>query len=396
MNSAHETLRGGTFLIQAQERIVFGKPVASVLPGEVERLGATRVMLTSSNSLARLTDGPLQWAERALGARHAGTFTAIHAHTPREDVIAGAAAARACGADLLVAVGGGSVIDASKAMLMCLWLGLDRVAAMEPFRTGLKPAASRPIIAPGSAVRLVTISTTLSASEFNPSAGVTDASLKAKQSYRHRLLVPQVVILDPAATLDTPQGLLFSTGIRSVDHAVESYCAPLANPATEALSLQGLRLLSRALLAIKSDWSDLQARNEAQIGMWQSIAASVAGAGTGASHGIGYVLGAGFNVAHGHTSCVMLPAVMRWNAAHNAERQRALSEVMGSERQPAADLVASLIEQLGQPGNLRAVHISRDDLPRIAERAMDYPTVLANPRPIRTPADVREILELAW
>jgi maleylacetate reductase len=396
MSSSRNPLASGTFEIQAQERVVFGQPVSKVLRSEVERLGATRVMVTSGHSLSRLADGPLQWVERALGARHAGTFTNIRAHSPREDVIAGAAAARACGADLLVAVGGGSVIDATKAMLMCLWLGLDSVAAMEPFRTGLSRAASRPIVAPGSAIRLVTVSTTLSASEFNPSAGVTDASRKAKQSYRHRLLVPQVVILDPAATLDTPNGLLFSTGIRSVDHAVESYCAPLANPATEVLSLQGLRLLSRALLDINQDSSDLRARNEAQLGMWQSIAASVAGAGTGASHGIGYVLGAGYNVAHGHTSCVMLPAVMRWNAALNGDRQKALSQAMGSGERAAADLVAGLIEQLGQPANLRAVKVSRDDFGRIADRAMEYPAVLANPRPIRSPADVREILELAW
>jgi len=203
-------------------------------------------------------------------------------------------------------------------------------------------------------------------------------------------------VLDPAATLDTPAWLLFATGIRSVDHAVESYCSPMANPATEALSLQGLRLLHRALPRIKADPGDLRARLDAQFGMWQSIAAAAAGAGAGASHGIGYVLGASYGVPHGHTSCVMLPAVLTWNAAVNGERQRALSEAMAAPDQPASALVAELVATLDQPGSLRAVGIARDDLDTIAERALTYPQLRINPRPVTTAAQVREILELAW
>ncbi|TMQ04254.1 MAG: iron-containing alcohol dehydrogenase, partial [Deltaproteobacteria bacterium] len=183
---------------------------------------------------------------------------------------------------------------------------------------------------------------------------------------------------------------------RAVDHAVESYCSPLASPATEALSLQGLRLLHRALPQIKAQPRELRPRLDAQFGMWQSIAAAAAGAGSGASHGIGYVLGATFGVAHGHTSCVMLPAVLTWNAAVNAERQRALSEAMGAPDRPAAALIAELIASLGQPGSLRAVGIRREDLDAIAERALSYPAVRMNPRRIEAAAQVREILELAW
>jgi maleylacetate reductase len=181
-----------------------------------------------------------------------------------------------------------------------------------------------------------------------------------------------------------------------VDHAVESYCSPLANPATEPSSLQGLRLLARSLPAIKLSPEDLTTRLEAQFGMWQSIAASAAGVSTGASHGIGYVLGGSYGVAHGHTSCVMLPAVLRWNSAVNAERQRALAEAMGQPDRDAADLVAELIQSLGQPGSLREVKIKRGDFDDIATRALTYAPVQKNPRPIRTKEDVLEILDLAW
>lgn len=363
---------------------------------EVERYGARRVFITSTRSLTRPENGPLQRVEKALGQRHAGTYAAIRSHSPREDVVAGAGAARRAGADLLVAIGGGSVIDATKAMLLCLWLGLDTVEAMEPYRSGFDRGYNPAIVPPADPVRMISVSTTLSASEFTDSAGITHSATNTKQSFRHRLVAPRCVILDPAATLSTPDWLLFCTGIRAVDHAVETYCNPRASLVTEALSLLGLRLLNRALPAIKRSPRDLEPRLEAQIGMWQAIAPLAAGVPTGASHGIGYVLGSAFGVPHGHTSCVMLPAVLEWNAAVNAGRQEALSEAMGAPGRPAWELVKELIAGLDQPVTLRAVGLKREDLDEVARRALEYHPVKVNPRPIKTTADVMEILQLAW
>lgn len=396
MSDPYEGLHAGTFLIPAQERIVHGMAAGAAVRAEAERLGAQRVFLISGRSLGALADGPLQQVAMALGERHAGTFAAVRAHSPREDVIAAAAAARACGADLLVGIGGGSAIDAAKAVQVCLWHGLETTEAMEPLRGGAPAEIARAIEAPPDAIRMVSVSTTLSAPEFTAMAGITDSATHAKQRFAHRLMVPRTAVLDPAATLHTPAGLLFSTAIRSVDHAVECWCSPMATPATEALSLQGLRLLAKALPEIQAQPADLQPRMMAQFGMWQAIAALGAGVETGASHGIGYALGAGFDVAHGHTSCVLLPAVLRWNAVVNADRQRALSEAMGAPDQPAADLVAALIRQLGQPASLREVGLREDQLDELAQRAMAYPPVRANPRTIQSEAQVREILALAW
>lgn len=130
--------------------------------------------------------------------------------------------------------------------------------------------------------------------------------------------------------------------------------------------------------------------------MWQSILPGASGVSIGASHGIGYVLGGTFGVAHGHTSCVMLPAVLRWNAAVNAERQRALADALGADDRPAADLIAELVRSLDQPGSLRAVNVGRESFDEIAERALTYAAVRGNPRPIRSAADAKEILELAY
>ena len=340
--------------------------------------------------------GPLQRVEKALGARHVGTYATIRSHSPREDVVAGAAQARAGQGRPLVAVGGGSVIDATKAMLLCLWAGLDSPQAMEPYCVGFDRARSSEPRLPADPIRMMAISTTLSASEFTENAGITESKTNTKQSFRHRLFAPHTVILDPEATLDTPDWLLFCTGIRAVDHAVETYCNARATPATEALSLQGLKLLAQALPAIKNDPRSLAPRLEAQFGMWQAIAAAASGVPTGASHGIGYALGATFGVAHGHTSCVMLPAVLKWNAAVNGERQKALSAAMGQPDRAASDLVKELVAGLDQPVSLRAVGIKRENMAELAQRALAYQPVQLNPRPIRTTEDVMEILELAW
>jgi alcohol dehydrogenase class IV len=115
----------------------------------------------------------------------------------------------------------------------------------------------------------------------------------------------------------------------------------------------------------------------------------------GASHGIGYVLGAAFDIPHGHTSCIMLPSVMRWNKPANAARQAMVAAAMEQPGAEAGDLLDAFITGLGMPRSLSAVKIGKEHFDRIAEQAMGTPWVPRNPRRIEGPAQVREILELA-
>lgn len=370
-------------------RVVFAMPAGRAVLAEAERCGAGRVLVASGRSLARMADGPLQQVERELGKRHVGTIATMRGHTPREDVLEIAEAMRRARADLLVAVGGGSVIDGCKAALMCQWMDVRDVAAVDAL---LDATAISP---PASPVRMVSVSTTLSGAEFTAVAGVTELATKAKQIFRHELLVARTAILDPAATRMTPVDLLLSTGMRSVDHAVEAFCSPSANPVTDLHALQGWRLLHDGLRAIRSHPDRGGPRARSQLGMWQAISALSTGAGSGASHGIGYAIGATFDVAHGHTSCAMLPAVLRWNASVNAARQQQLSAAVGRPDVPAAGLIAELVASLGLPGRLRDLGIGRGDFREIARRSLGYAPVQANPRPIEREADVLEILELA-
>jgi maleylacetate reductase len=217
-----------------------------------------------------------------------------------------------------------------------------------------------------------------------------------KESYGHALMMPRSVILDPAATVPTPEWLFLSTGIRAVDHAVEDICSINPQPLSDGTSIHALKLLSRGLRAVKADPSDLQARLDCQLGSWMSIMGSQNGVTKGASHGIGHVLGGTAGVPHGYTSCVMLPPVLRFNATVNAERQAWVSEALDRPGMPAGDAVAELIAALGLPGTLRDVGVKPEQLDEIAVESMHDRWVHTNPRKIDGPAAVRALLDAAW
>src|SRR4051812_10882923 len=379
------------------ERVVYGRPAGPALRAEAERLGARRVFVTTTRSVAQ--SALLADVIKELGDRYAGVYAGITAHSPRPCVIEGAQMAREAKADLLVAVGGGSAIDATKVMLIALWQNATTIDDLDLYRAGRPKEGAAPpseaIKLPADAVRMLAVPTTLSAAEFNAFAGVSDPRRGVKESFGHRLVVPRVIVLDPAATLATPMDLMLSTGLKAVDHAVERLCSQQANPFAIGTSSEALKLLSHALPAPKEHPDDRQTRLDLQFGMWLSIGAGTSGVGVGASHGIGHVLGAACHVPHGHTSCVMLPSVLRWNLAVNADRQKRVSEAFGKPDMPAADLVANLVATLGLPRRLGEVGVGKDRFREIAEKSMHDRAVLNNPRPIKGPAEVMEILELA-
>jgi len=379
-------LTSGRVVFTKMEEVHYGKPAAQSLAELVKEHGAERVFLMVSGTLNRETD-EVEKVRRALGNKCVGTFDRMPAHSPRAAVIAAAAQARAARADLIVTLGGGSITDGAKAVQLCLANDVTSVEGMDRIRgaSDVKPPT----------VRQVSIPTTLSAGEFSGLAGVTNEATKVKEMFRHPLTIPQAVILDPDVTRHTPMWLFLSTGIRAVDHCVEGVCSNESTEFTNASALHGLSLLARGLPRVKADPKDMKARLDCQIGSWLSMGGLAAGVPMGASHGIGYVLGAVFDVPHGHTSCIMLPAVMRWNKPANADRQALIATAMGHPGRDAGDVLDDFIRGLGMPRSLGEVKVGREHFERIASQAMGTPWVPRNPRRIDGPAEVREILELA-
>jgi maleylacetate reductase len=380
----------GRVVFGAMDEVVFGRHAAEALPEQLDRLGASRALLMVSGTLNRET-GEIEKIRNSLGSRCVGTFDAMPPHTPREAVIAATNQARSAKADLIVTVGGGSITDGAKAVQICLANEVATVDGIDTVRThgGVAPPMKPPD------VRQISVPTTIAGGEFSHIAGVTNERSKVKEMLRHELVIPRAAILDPWLTTHTPEWLFLSTGIRAVDHCVEGICSREAHPYSDAQAIKGLSMLTRGLPRVKADATDIDARMDCQIGTWLSMAPLSSGVPMGASHGIGYVLGAAFGVPHGYTSCVMLPYVMRWNKPANAERQALVAQAMGQPGKDAGDVLDDFIRGLGMPRSLQDVRIGPEHFDQIAEQAMRTPWVPRNPRNIEGPAQLREILVMA-
>jgi maleylacetate reductase len=379
----------------AIERVAFGEPAAEAIVREAARLGSRRVFILASHHLATQTD-EIDKIEAALGARHAATETGIRPPGPKSDVVRAAGVAMGVRADLIVSVGGGSVTDAGKIIPLCLKHDVRTVADLDPLRIRYDAQGKTASSVEAPDIRAVCVPTTLSGGEFNSLSGAYDETERRKDGFDHRLLAPIAVVLDPRLTLHTPLWLWLSTGVRALDHAVETLVSDYSNDFFNGLAESALRLLSKGLHRVKVDSSDTAARLMCQFGAWQSMIPVVGGVPMGASHAIGHLLGAVSNVSHGYTSCVMCPVVQRWNADATLAAQRRISACLGEPDRPAHELLKALIGSLGMPQTLHAVGVSRADLPRIAVGTLRDIWGQTNPRPLRGAEDVMELLAMAY
>src|SRR5271169_6069918 len=312
----------GSYQYPAMDFVVYGKPAAVALLEEAERLGAKRVYLIASRTLNTKTD-EIEKIRASLGDRYVGTFDGIPQHTTREVVVNAAAHARESKADLIVAIGGGSVVDAAKIILMCMEHeivdqdGLDGFETTPERRFGAFRTPK---------VRMIAIPSTLSGGEYNSGTLVTDTRRKLKQIFNHPMMMPRSIILDPAMTRYTPEKLWLGSGTRAMDHGIEAICSIRGNPLVDSACLAGLRHLHDGLLRSKENPDDESARNDCQLGSWLSAFGLQARVPMGASHAIGHVLGGTCDVPHYFCTAVMMPSVLRYNKPATGEAQKLLAE----------------------------------------------------------------------
>ncbi|WP_420145549.1 iron-containing alcohol dehydrogenase [Sphingobium sp.] len=392
-------LRSGWVTPQGRQSVAFGLPMTDALPEAVARLSMKRIAVVTTRSLAG--EGGLAHAvAQRLGDRFDMMISGVDAHTPRRSVIR--VAEQLATVDGVVTIGGSSVHDTVKAARLCLANGVRDADGMDRFRARVRKAdgvavdeGPDPTVAP--TLPFIAIPTTLSAGEFTSGVGVTDERGPIKKVYVYPQLSPDIVILDPAMTSRTPGRLFFSSGMRAVDHAIESWCSINPTPLSEACSLHAARLLMMGMRAVFDNPQDMQARLDCQEGAWLSILmGSAMGVKTGASHGLGHALGGTGGMLHGDTSCIMLPHVLRYNAPVNADRQAVIAASLGRSGEALGDIVGELVAYLNLPTRLRDAGIDRADIDRIAQAAIHDVGVKHNPRPIDGIAGVRTLLQHAW
>jgi alcohol dehydrogenase class IV len=334
-----------------------GGSLGARMEAELRRFDARRVFVITTRSVGgnRELFGRL---ERVLGERCVGSFPGIGQHAPAAAVAAAVQAVRDARPDLLISFGGGSPIDATKSIAFAVATGLD----LRDPNAALKARDFHP--KPGDLLPHISLPTTLSAAELSGLAGFTTEGEHEKVGLRSAALIPPVVVYDAELTLDTPLELWLSTGIRAVDHAVETLLASGSHPLSDALALEALRLLSASLRATRADPAEVEARTQSQLGAWFSF--TLPGpAAAGLSHTLGKRIGSRHGIPHGVCSCLLLPHVMRYLAPRTAAQQAKIAATLGHTS--AADAVAELIADLGLPCHLAEYGLSDADLEAAAQ-----------------------------
>ena len=377
------------------ERVVFGLPAAQAVAEQAAMIDARRVFVLATGTLARATD-EVDTIVAALGDRYAATFTGVGARTPMVDVIEATRAARIARTDLIVTVGGGSVTDAGKIIALGLKAGIEGMDDVAPLLDRYRWSSPRSDAASAPDVPLICVPTTLSGGELN-SAGAANDPVLGKLAFGHVAGAPLAIVYDPWIVRHTPDDLWLYTGIRSVDHAVETIASLRSNIYCDAIATTALRLLADGLASCRRDFGDIEARLKCQIGAWQSMVAIRTGVPMGASHALSHGLSGIAGVAHGLNSCVVLSAVQQWNASAVPERLAMVSAALGDPAVPAHILIERLISSLGLPYRLAHIGIGDDPdrMAAIADYALTIPWARTNPRPVEGRAELLEILALA-
>lgn len=375
-------------------RIVFGRGCAREAAPLAKSLGRHALVVTGAHP-ARAE--PLAQGLKAEGV--ACTFFSVAGEPTVDQVRQGAAVAREAGADLVISMGGGSALDAGKAIAALMTNPGELLDYLEVIGGG------RPLSTP-PAPFLALPTTAGTGAEVTRNAVLASPAHRVKVSLRSPLLLARAALVDPELTRDLPPALTAATGMDALTQLIEPYVSCRANPMVDALCLEGLSRAGRALRRAFRDGGDMEAREDLALASLCSGLA-LANAGLGAVHGFAAPLGGSFPAPHGAVCAALLPAVMRVNlqaadarAPQSPVRARytAIARLLTQNPAAAAEdgvqWVAELCRELGIPP-LRRYGVQREHFPELSAKAAQASSMKANPLPL-TDEERLAILEAAW
>lgn len=296
-------------------RVVFGVGARHQIGGEVDRIGATRVLVIASDDEAAIADE----LTAALGTRAVGRFADVVQHVPEPKAEVARAMARELGADATLTIGGGSA-------------------------TGFGKAVS--LVVP---IPQIAVPTTYAGSEMTPIWGLSDGN--RKWTGRDVAVQPRSVIYDPELTLTLPPRIAGPSGMNALAHCVEALYGPGANPIISLLALEGTRALARSLPVVCAEPSQLAGRTDALYGAYLGACALAVG-GTALHHKTCHTLGGMFGLNHGDMNSVVLPHALRYNQPAIPDQYARLSDALGGD---AAEALYDLARAIGAPASLAEI-----------------------------------------
>ncbi|KAI0712977.1 hypothetical protein C8T65DRAFT_717920 [Cerioporus squamosus] len=345
--SAESNLSGSYAYTDTLKGVFYGPgSVKTALPQLLDILGAKKALIVTGKSLFHKTD-VVKTVENILRERNAygATFYEIGEHSPVAGIRAGVQKFKDVGADVIVSVGGGSPVDASKAILYFVQQEHG-----------------------GRYLPQIAIPTTLSAAEYTVGAGYTN-----DEGHKVAVIAPELapsgVILDAELTLSTPERLWLSTGIRALDHAVENLYRPLAPPPIKHLCYGAIADLFKYLPISKANPQDIVARQKLQIASWMSL--------WPVKLSKFRCLGATYGIPHGITSCLTLaPVVALMAETASKEDKEWLAGALfqppqaGDIKQLSVEIHSTLVDGLGLHSTLSQYKVPKGDVQTVAERAV--------------------------
>jgi alcohol dehydrogenase class IV len=304
-----------------------------------------------------------------------GSFTDVSPNPTDREVAAGRVVFHAGGHDSVIALGGGSGMDAGKAISLVaqtdrdLWdFDFDNPPPSEFHAKGFVPLLCVP-------------TTSGTGAETESTAMITDTRRMIKGCVWHPRQRPFAALLDPELTLGLPPNLTAWTGCDALVHAIEAYCVPAFHPMCDGIALQALGLIHSALPQVLAHPTSVQARGAMLVG---SCLAGVSFLkGLGHVHAISHMVGAEFDTHHGLTNAVLLPVVLRFNSEAIAPQIGPMCQAMGLESADFASFyraVCDMLDICGIPAGLADIGVTSDRIDSIAAKALCDPAAVTNPR----------------
>jgi len=357
--------------------IRFGPGRISELPEVCRQLGMSQPLLVTDAGLADsgIVRRSVDICNQA--GLPCGVFSKVRGNPVESNVIDGVRVFRDGGHDGVIAFGGGSGLDAGKAVALMvgqtrpIWDFEDR----EDWWTRVNEQGMAPVVA---------VPTTAgTGSEVGRASVITDQGDRTKKIIFHPNMLPARAILDPELSVGLPAGITAAVGMDALSHNLEAYCSPLFHPMAQGIALEGLRLIHRALPRAYQDGSDLEARSE-------MLAASTMGAtafqkGLGAMHALSHPCGAVLDTHHGLTNAVVMPYVLSFNRGSIEAKLTSLAAYLGLARpsfQAVLDWILELRETIGIPHTLADLGVREEHVDQLTAKAMIDPSGATNPVPL--------------
>ncbi len=351
-------------------RVIFGPGASAKVGKEAKKMGVRTVLLVTDPGLQAC--GLSRTIEDSIGDAGLGvsTFGEVVQNPDEDCVRKGMEAYEAAGADGLVALGGGSAMDAAKA----IGLMMTHPAPLSQYdsaKGGMARISDRlpPVIA---------IPTTAgTGSEVSSFSVITDTSQKMKLALGSPYLIPKLALVDPSLTLELPREITINTGVDALTHLVEGYVSTVPNPMMDRMALFGLEAIRDHLPNVVRDPDNLESRSEVMM-------AAMTGAFVynqkflGMNHSMAHSLSAVYGLPHGLANGLVLPFTMRFNLPSAEIQYRDIGKALGGS--DGIEEVGRLLEELGMELGLRHHGMKLDDVDQLAAKAFEDPSHGTNPR----------------